>query len=131
MELLNEKDMTKQEITSEYAFDERQTNYYTDAGRYLGLLSKGNNKDGEIYFFLSALGNYIMTLDYRSRQLAIAKQILEHQVFNQTLMPDRQAVMQIMKNSNLYNLEADSTYYRRASTVIGWVNWILDTIDDL
>ena len=78
-------------------------------------------------------------VDYRSRQLAIAKQILEHQVFNQTLkihltcgeMPDRQAVMQIMKNSNLYNLEADSTYYRRASTVIGWVNWILDTIDDL
>ncbi len=139
MELLSEKDMTKQEITSEYSFDERQTNYYTDAGRYLGLFGKGYNSEGEIYFFLSALGNYIMTLDYRSRQLAIAKQILEHQVFNETLkihltcgeMPDRQTVIQIMKNARLYNLEADSTYYRRASTVISWVNWILDTIDDL
>ncbi len=38
IELLNEKPMTKQEITSEYAFDVRQTNYYTDAGRYLELI---------------------------------------------------------------------------------------------
>lgn len=37
IELLSERGMTRQEITSKYAFDERQTNYYTDAGRYLGF----------------------------------------------------------------------------------------------
>lgn len=112
--------------------------YYTDAGRYLGLIEKGVNEDNEIYFFLSEQGRYIMTLDYRSRQLAIAKQILEHKVFNETLrihlncgeMPDRTTIMQIMKRSNLFNVKADSTYYRRTFTVIGWVNWILDTIDE-
>ena len=138
IELLSERGMTRQEITSKYAFDERQTNYYTDAGRYLGLIEKGVNEDNEIYFFLSEQGRYIMTLDYRSRQLAIAKQILEHKVFNETLrihlncgeMPDRTTIMQIMKRSNLFNVKADSTYYRRTFTVIGWVNWILDTIDE-
>lgn len=45
-------------------------------------------------------------------------------------MPDRTTIMQIMKRSNLFNVKADSTYYRRTFTVIGWVNWILDTIDE-
>ena len=39
-ELLNEHPMTKDNITINYAFDERQTNYYTDAARYLGLVVK-------------------------------------------------------------------------------------------
>ena len=41
IELLNDKPMTKQDITSKYAFDKRQTNYYTDAGRYLEFIDKG------------------------------------------------------------------------------------------
>ena len=52
IELLNEKPMTKQDITSKYAFDERQTNYYTDAGRYLGLIEKGHDENGNILFQL-------------------------------------------------------------------------------
>ena len=40
LELLNERERTKDEITTNYAFDERQSNYYTDAGRYLGLIDK-------------------------------------------------------------------------------------------
>lgn len=34
IELLHEKPMTRNSITTEYAFDVRQTNYYTDAGRF-------------------------------------------------------------------------------------------------
>ena len=121
IELLNEKPMTKQDITSEYAFDERQTNYYTDAGRYLGLIDKVHDEDGNILFLLSACGRHIM-----------------NRVFNETLklhlrcgeMPDKQTIIQIMRDSNLYRVEANSTYWRRSSTVIGWVNWILETIED-
>lgn len=54
--------MTKQDITSEYAFDERQTNYYTDAGRYLGLIDKGHDEDGNILFQLSARGGYLESI---------------------------------------------------------------------
>lgn len=138
IELLYEKPMTKQDITSEYAFDERQTNYYTDAGRYLGLIDKCHDDDRNILFQLSPQGRYIMGLEYKARQLAIVSQILSHKVFRETLklhlqcgeMPDAQTIVQIMKNASLYNVEADSTYFRRSSTVVGWVNWILSIIDD-
>lgn len=138
IELLNEKPMSKQDITSEYAFDERQTNYYTDAGRYLGLIDKSRDSDGIILFQLSALGRRVMELEYKERQLAIVSQILAHKVFNETLrlhlefgeMPDKHTIIQIMKRSNLYHVEAESTYLRRSSTVIGWINWILGLIEE-
>lgn len=138
IELLNEKPMTKQNIISEYAFDERQTNYYTDAGRYLRLIDKTHDEDGNILFHLSTCGHRIMSLEYKERQLALVTQILMHKVFNETLklhlqygeMPDKQTIIQIMKRSNLYHVEADSTYLRRSSTVVGWVNWILGIIEE-
>ena len=137
IELLNENPMKKQEITAEYAFDERQTNYYTDAGRYLELIDKTHDEGGNILFQLSTLGRRIMGLEYKERQLALVTQILKHKVFNETLklhlqsgeMPDKQTIIQIMRRSNLYRVESDNTYRRRSSTVIGWVNWILGTID--
>lgn len=138
IELLYEKPMTKQDITSEYAFDERQTNYYTDAGRYLGLIDKGHDDDRNILFQLSPQGRYIMGLEYKARQLAIVSQILSHKVFRETLklhlqcgeMPDAQTIVQIMKGASLYNVKADSTYFRRSSTIVGWVNWILSIIEE-
>lgn len=138
IELLNEKPMTKQDITSEYAFDERQTNYYTDAGRYLGLIDKAHDEAGNILFQLSACGHRIMSMEYKERQLALVTQILMHKVFNEALklhlqcgeMPDKQTIIQIMKRSSLYRVEADSTYLRRSSTVVGWINWILGIIEE-
>ncbi|MBQ3000380.1 MAG: transcriptional regulator [Oscillospiraceae bacterium] len=138
IELLSERPMTKQDITSKYAFDERQTNYYTDAGRYLGLIDKAYDEDGNVLFQLSACGHRIMGLEYKERQLSLVTQILMHKVFNETLklhlqygeMPPKQTIIQIMKRSNLYGVDADSTYLRRSSTVIGWVNWILGIIEE-
>lgn len=137
IELLHEKPMTKQDITTEYAFDERQTNYYTAAGRYLELIEKWRDDQHNIVFRLSRMGHYIMRLEYKERQLAIATQILKHKAFNETLkvhlrcgeMPDTTKVVQIMKQSNLYQVESDSTYKRRSSTITGWINWILSIIE--
>lgn len=137
IELLQERPMTKQGITAEYAFDERQTNYYTDAARYLGLIEKSHDENHAILFQLSACGRRIMGLAYKERQLAITAQILQHKVFHETLklclqcgeIPDKQTIIQIMKRANLHRVEADSTYLRRSSTVIGWISWILGTMD--
>ena len=79
-----------------------------------------------------------MSLPYKDRQLAIAAQILQHQAFRETLklhlrsgeMPDAGAIVQIMKTGGLYHIDSDSTYYRRSSTIIGWVNWILGLIEE-
>lgn len=137
MELLFEKSLTKDDITAEYAFDERQTNYYTDACRYLGFVDKERNDDG-ISYSLTKYGHYVFNLEYKQRQLAIVTQILKHKVFNEVLklhlqygeMPDTSTIVKIMKNSNLYNVEAESTFTRRASTIVGWINWILSIIEE-
>ena len=78
-----------------------------------------------------------MELTYKERQLALIRQILRHRVFRETLklcltqgeMPKPEIIVEIMKNSNLYNINAESTFFRRSSTIVGWINWILDTID--
>lgn len=138
IELLNDKPMTKQDITSKYAFDKRQTNYYTDAGRYLEFIDKGYDEDGNILFHISSNGRYILSLEYKERQLAIVAQILKHKAFKETLklhlqygeMPDMKTVIKIMRQSNLYHIKSESTYERRSSTIIGWVNWILSIIEE-
>lgn len=132
-ELLLDNEMTKEEITLNYAFDQRQTNYYTDAGRYLGLIGKRNENE-EIVYFLTKEGQETMKLPIKSRQLSFIRTVLSHKVFNETLnlyfknvqVPTINDVVKIMKEVNVYNIEAASTFERRASTVLGWINWILD-----
>lgn len=139
IELLCERPMTKDDITSKYAFDNRQTNYYADAGRYLGLIDKSRDFEKNVIFQLSTLGQHIIKLPYKERQLAIVTQILQHKVFRETLKlslqcgetPSANTIVQIMKAAELYHVEADSTYYRRSSTIIGWINWILSLIEDI
>ena len=79
-----------------------------------------------------------MQLGYKERQLEIASLILSHKAFRKTLewhlrygeMPNTHEIVKIMKCSNLYQVEAESTYIRRASTISGWVNWILSLIEE-
>ena len=137
MELLSERALSKGEITDKYAFDGRQTNYYTDAGRYLGLMEKRRGADGRIEFFLTDSGKRIMKLDFAGRQLAVVEKILRHRVFNETLKiylrcgyrPDVRTVVGIMKESGLYKVGSESTFVRRSSTVVRWIDWILGLIE--
>lgn len=128
--------VTKDQITENYDFDARQTNYYTDAGRYLGLLHK-YRKEGTIEYSLTEIGRQLHKLSLVDRQLEYAKLILVHRAFNSTFNkwielnhePPRTVVIEIMKSSNLYNIQSESTYARRASTVISWVRWIIGLVD--
>jgi hypothetical protein len=134
-ELVHDKPLSRAEITSEYAFDERQTSYYTDAARYLGLLRK-EHTDGEIVYSLTQEGKRILHLNFKHRQLALCAKILSHNVFNRIFhlylrthsLPSRNQIVEIMKSCNLYKIESESTFKRRSSTVIGWINWIRDLV---
>ena len=132
-ELLSEEPKSKNEITENYAFDERQSNYYTDAGRYLGLISK-ERKGRNIIFDLTDTGRKILKLRYKQRQLEYVKLILKHKVFYDYLKlyferaekPLIIDTVDIMKNCNLYNIKSESTYKRRSSTIRGWIEWIIE-----
>lgn len=131
-EILNRRKYTREEVTEKYAFDVRQTNYYTDAAQYLGLVRK---VDGPSYELTSA-GKSILAMPYKRRQLAFCEKILQHKAFNETLkrsltagcLIDKDTIVSIMRTSDLYKVESDSTFERRASTVRSWVNWILSLV---
>lgn len=126
----------KEEITELYEFVERQTNYYTDAAIYLGLVRKNGKRTKT--FELTDTGKQILKLKYKARQLAFAKLILSHKVFYLTIqkyfenvdMPEPSEIVKFMKECNLYKIGSDSTYYRRASTIKAWIDWIINLITE-
>jgi len=136
-ELLSEHELSRIDVTEQYAFDARQTNYYTDAARYLGLVERHREKTMPIYK-LSDIGKRILRLNYKQRQLAFCELVLSHKAFGDTLrrylasghMPTKGEIVQIMKGSNLYNVGSDSTFERRSSTIRGWLNWMVDLINE-
>src|SRR6185437_5662949 len=73
--------ITKEDTTTNYAFDARQTNYYTDAGRYLGLIERGRNRDVGVFYTLTPLGLRLMNKAPRLRNLALVELILSRRVF--------------------------------------------------
>jgi hypothetical protein len=139
-ELLKQKDfITKEEITQSYDFDARQTDYYSNAGKYLGLLQTGRDSlSGQICCYLTQKGKQVFSINLIDRQKEFMKIIVSHSAFNQTLklnfengeMPTKENIVEIMKKSKLHKVGSDSTYFRRASTIIGWINWIMNQIEE-
>lgn len=137
-ELLKEKGfISKEEITQNYDFDSRQTDYYSNAGKYLGLLDFGR-ENNQVGCFLTKKGNQIFNLSLIDRQIEFVKLILSHKPFNKTLsisfkngeIPSRDEIVEIMKETKLYNVNGESTFKRRASTITGWINWILSKLEE-
>lgn len=139
-ELLKQKEfISKEEITQNYDFDARQTDYYSNAGKYLGLIEMGKDSlTGQMGCFLTTKGKQIFNLNLIDRQKEFVKLIVSHSAFKQTLklhldngeMPEKETIVEIMKKSKLYNVGSDSTYFRRASTIIGWTNWIINQTEE-
>lgn len=137
-ELLKQRGfLSKEEITQNYDFDSRQTDYYSNAAKYLGLIENAQ-ENGQIGCVLTKVGLRIFSLSIVERQLEFVKLILSHGAFKDTLnlyfdkgnAPSNDGVIEIMKKSKLYNIDSEQTYKRRASTIISWTNWILELIEE-
>lgn len=132
-ELLSKTTLTKDEITLKFQVKKRQTNYYTDAARYLGLVVKSKNGK-EVIFKLSEKGKSLFKINIYDRQIEFIRLILSHKVFNDVLAlsfkvfrnPKKSEIVAIMKKAQLYGINSDDTFERRALTVSKWIKWILD-----
>lgn len=132
--LLYGNELTKNFITQNYQFDARQTDYYTNAAIYLGLIRKYRGAT-EIFYSLTDQGRRIMGLDFKNKYLSLVNCLLEHEVFYKVLgryfvvssIPDKQDIADIMRSSYIYGVSADShhTIERRAQTVLSWIAWII------
>lgn len=137
-ELINSSEiLSKVEITENYAFDSRQTDYYLNACKYLGLVEIGVN-NGLVSAWLSAKGKALFRGDINHRRVTFIELILSRNAFNETLKlylskankPTITEIVAIMKQSKLNNIESESTFFRRASTILKWIEWIVEQIED-
>lgn len=134
--LADKKELTPEEITGNYAFVPRQTDYYVNGAKYLGLIDKCVNDESETVWTLTELGRKIMAKHHKQKNICIVSQILAHKIFNEVLhryFAKHAPVMNseicdIMKTYNVYHVGAESTLKRRAQTVAKWIDWILNLI---
>lgn len=126
--------MSQEDITTNHAFDVRQTQYYTNAGRYLGLIEISRSRDEGVKYSLTTRAAQIMARPPAARNLALAETILEHRVFNdatrqylqQAGRPSLDEVIAIMRQADLGLDQAGrTTIPRRAQTVLAWIDWIM------
>lgn len=136
-ELVSAQELSRMDVTEKYDFNVRQTNYYTDAARYLGLLEK-RKESGIPLYSISEKGKRILSLGFKQRQLAFCDSILSHKAFNASLrlflqrgvMPSTSEIVDIMEQAGLYHVKSDYTFERRSSSIRGWINWIVSLINE-
>jgi hypothetical protein len=137
LSLLFEKDLTKDDITENYQFDRRQTDYYTNAGLYIGLIEKDKSSIRKKPIFrLTSEARSILHKRPKFKYLDLINKILEKKVFylvfELTLkhgeIPPEDAICKII-SENRPDIN-DTTIKRRYSTVRGWISWIWNQIPD-
>lgn len=123
---LNAHEMSIDDITNFLEYDPRQANYYIDAAKYLGFVTK-NKK-----YILTDYGRKVMGMNHKDRTLEIIKSILSHKPFYlamkqqiETYSFDSDAIAKSI-NECRNEIKKISTAKRRTSTVTAWVRWILD-----
>lgn len=134
-ELLQTNSLDKENLTETYDFTNRQTDYYVNACKYLRLVEDVNENNSKTVQ-LSSIGKKIMSSSFSKRQSMFIKQILEHKVFREVLVKSLEKgsiiknneIVTIMKESSLYNINSDTTYTRRASTISGWIDWVFSLL---
>ncbi len=133
LSVLHEEELNRTEVTLKYEFDPRQTNYYVSACEYLGLIERFSTEENERGYRLTTEARNIMALSYKQKHLALIKKVLVCPVFHKAFgilvthneLPDKNAVCQIMKSSHFSKPINDTTIGRRSSTVLGWLNWMI------
>ena len=128
LENLYENPMTGLQIAELMDFEPRQSDYYFNAGRYLGLFEK-HADDKQRIVSLTPLGEKVFRLNYKKRQLKLVELILEHEIFGAFFdsmmltgqLPDKNKIADEMRRLHVCN---EGQIVRRAGSVSGWLKWI-------
>jgi hypothetical protein len=136
--LIENEQMTVEDIANEFGFATRQSDYYFNAGKYIGLFEKRKSDQG-IVVVLTDHGKSIMNMSVRTRNLTLVRSILSHGVFREVFQyylanqryPELNELIEIMKKYPISMGEGGyELYKRRSSSITGWINWIFSLISE-
>jgi hypothetical protein len=125
----------KSAIAEFFDFDERQGDYYLNAGYYLGLLKRIPQSTE---FSLTKEGEYTARSKNRSRRnLLLLMQMLKRPSFNETLkiFDDGNRDLTLLNVDVIWPIIQkhvelnETTAKRRASTVMSWIRWVNDAME--
>jgi len=137
VEFLAESPRTIEEITLQYEFAPRQSDYYFNAARYLGLAEVSRGDDGTNLRQSTELANVIIKMPYKERQLRLAELILAIDPISEIYLnwvngietPSLNRIEQLFTESESSRGLSGATLRRRAQTISAWVTW-LKSFDD-
>ena len=138
IENLQDNDLTSEQIADLMQFDIRQSDYYFNAGKYLGLFEKYNTEEYDedtakyyktVKIRLTKQGKKVADKNYKPRQLELVKLMLEHKIFNELffstyttgILPKYNDIQDLMRKYNVCN---EGQIPRRSGTVYSWLKWI-------
>ncbi len=130
LEHLGERRMTVGEIATLMQFRERQSDYYFNAGKYLGIFEKVSTWRGKAVA-LTPLGESLNRMTYKARQLKLVELLLSHKIFHRLFektldrgeLPSSEEIAEEMRRLSVCG---DKLVDRRASTVARWLQWVWD-----
>lgn len=134
LEMVKDNPLTTEKIAENIGFKQRQSDYYYNACKYLGLAEKSKNENGNTIVKLTKKGRHLLELPYKKRQLQYVSLMFEHEILrysfdyaiNNGKIPDNKLLEYKIHELKLCEDSAD----RRASTVSSWTKWIFDLIND-
>lgn len=134
MEMVKDNPLTTEKIAENIGFKQRQSDYYYNACKYLGLAEKIKNENGNRVVSLTKKGKNLLDMPYKKRQLQYVSLLLEHEILmysfelaiNSGNIPDNKLLEHKIRELKLCEDSAD----RRASTVAAWTKWIFNLIND-
>lgn len=126
--LLIEGPKTKNDLAENYDFDPRQSDYYLNAARYLGLVESLDHST----YVPSELANVIYSKSTQDKNAFLMAILIKVPAINELnkawttdgKKPSIDKAIQILKNLPDTPALADSTIKRRAQTVVSWTSWL-------
>lgn len=135
--ILIDKPQDVSDLATHFGFDPRQSDYYYNAAKLLGLATsiKDTETNAEMRQSTSKAID-IFRKPYREKYLAIAGEVLRIEsiadVFilwaKRDMKPDLEEVIEIVKNSDDARHYSPSTIRRRSQTVRAWATWVYELI---
>jgi hypothetical protein len=120
------------DLTNNYAFDPRQSDYYYVAARDLGLATSVKGADNVEYRQATPLAAEIFAKGYKEKFQALAELLLGidtvAQLYLNTMttgsLPSSEEATQILANSPDSQGISGNTIERRAQTALSWTKWL-------